>query len=154
MPSLGISSGITATNKFRRLSSISASEWGSSVDGWTANNANISQNSGQLIVEATSSAGYAQKLINIDAGATYVANVVRHYVSTPDYNTFASFGAFDSITGATLGSVLSISTDATSNLRFSFVAENVARVALRLITVTNGKYTEWDDFSLTEEGVY
>ena len=154
MPSLGISSGIAATNKFRKLSSVGNNTWSSDTEDWLGVNANVSQSSGQLLVEATASLGYAQKIFNVDAGATYIAKVTRHYIVSANYSTFASFGAFNTATGVALGSTLNVSTDATSLLQFSFLAENTVQVSIRLITVTNSKTTEWDDFSLAEEGVY
>ena len=155
MPSLGISSGIAATNKFRRLDRVGNNIWSSDTEDWLGVNANVSQDSGQLIVEATAASGYAQKIFNLDAGATYQATITRHYVSLNSaYSTTAAFAVYNTATGGLLDADSSASTATTSTMSLSFVAENAIQVSVRLITITNGKKTEWDDFTLTEEGVY
>lgn len=126
-------------------------EQSSASADWTASNATVTKQTSEplmgglrkLRVVATSTDGYARSaLLNVEPGKSYYVSAL---VRTEDASTTASLIAYDE-TNSTAIDNKTVSKLNIVRLWFEFTAPSTCyQVSIRLSTVTNNKYSEWDE---------
>ena len=137
------SSFITSKNRIPHI--VIDEDFASGTAGFTGTNANLSNASGTLEVDATASTGFAYKQFTVSNNTTYTYSI---YLSSVELGS----GAGHIFLGTSNGGTQYKNIDATGVATYTGTfTTTTTTLYLSLVTDNNGKYTRWDDILIQED---